>query len=132
MGVRVATKSLVVGRMLDERRQFHRRGFSRRRFGAAHGRKVVALQHLHRVIEAHALGTHHPQDHVATFTAGALAVPDVFYRIDVETGIGVFAEGAEADQFLSLPLCRNWMPRASANLCTETSRLIRSFTSGGT
>ena len=94
-------QSLVVGRMLDERRQFHRRGFSRRRFRAAHGRKVVPLEHFHGVIEAHAFGAHHPQDHVAAFAAGTLAVPDVLQRIDVETGIGVFVEGTEADEFLA-------------------------------
>jgi hypothetical protein len=97
---------------------------------AAYGRKVVALQHLHRVIKAHSFGAHHPQDYVAAFTAGALAVPHVLYRIDVEAGIGLLWKGQRP--ISSLPLGRRWMPRASASRCTEISRLSRSFTSGGT
>ena len=62
---------------------------------------MIGPQQLHRMAEAHALGAHHPLDHVAAFAACALAVPHVFRRVDVQAGIAVVVEGAQPDQLLA-------------------------------
>jgi len=62
---------------------------------------MISLQQLQRMMEAHALGPHHPQDYVAAFAASALATPHIFRRIDVQAGASVVVERAQADQFLA-------------------------------
>ncbi len=62
---------------------------------------MISLQQLQRMMEAHAFGPHHPQDYVAAFAASALATPHIFRRIDVQTGVPVVVERAQADQLLA-------------------------------
>src|SRR5580692_9601763 len=53
------------------------------------------------MMEAHALGPHHPEDYVAALAAGPLATPHILRRIDVQTGVPVVVERAQADQLLA-------------------------------
>ena len=62
---------------------------------------MVTLQHLQRMMEAHALGPHHPKKHVAAFPASALATPNILRRVDIQAGAVVVVERTEADQLLA-------------------------------
>jgi hypothetical protein len=62
---------------------------------------MIALQQLQRMMEAHPLGPHHPQDHVAALAASAFAAPDIFGRVDIQAGIVVVVERAQTDQLLA-------------------------------
>jgi hypothetical protein len=43
----------------------------------------------------------HPSDHVAALAARPFAVPHIRHRIDVQAGIAVVVEGAQANQLLA-------------------------------
>ena len=62
---------------------------------------MVPLQQLQRVMEAHPLGPHHPQKHVAALPASALATPDILRRIDIQARIPVVMERAQPDKLLA-------------------------------
>ncbi len=97
-----AQQLLIVHVPLKQGRQLGHRALLRWRLGCAgRGRQIVPLEQFHGVRKADAFGPHHPQNHVASFAARALAVPNVFHRVDVEARARVSVEGAKADQFLA-------------------------------
>ena len=67
-------------------------------------RRQNSSLHLHVAVigeSHHPLGPRYPADHVATLATRPFAVPYIFHRVDVQAGIPVVVERAQADQFLA-------------------------------
>ena len=64
---------------------------------------MIGSQQLDGMAEAHALGPHHPLDHVAAFIARAQTVPQILRRSDNQRRRPVVMKRALAQQVGTVP-----------------------------